>query len=123
MTTSTDFLREKGYPVDSIVIRMPDRGHNHFGLEMNTDNETLIVRFKQLVWDEMTCNRLSDPDYEEKHSWGTFWQGSNSRNSLTDPSDWEYFELWHEPTLAFQDRLFAKAQDIAERLGCPVEIV
>jgi len=120
MGTSTDYLREKGYPVDSVVIRRPNHPHGNFGLEMHSDKPGLVVQFKQIVWNEMTCNRLSDPDYEEKHSWGTFWQGSDSGNSLTAESDWEYFELWHEQTPAFQDRLLAKAQSIADRLGCPL---
>ena len=116
---SVDSLRDSGYPVDCVVVKMPSIHRDHFCLEMHSDDPDLVIRFKQIVWDEMTCNRLSDPDYEEKHSWGTFWQGSSSGNSLTAPSDWECFELWHDPTPAFQTRVIAKAADIADQLECP----
>jgi len=109
------------YPMAAVVIKLPDAGHNNFGLEMCSDNTDLVTRFKNIVWIEMQSCYLNDPDYEEKHSWGTFWQGGSYKCS-DETSTWEYFEFWHAQTLEFQDKLLAKAFSIAERLGCPVEI-
>ena len=103
------------YPIDCVVVKLPTFYHGNYGLEMHSDRQELVAQFKQLVFSEMTCCYFNDPEYEEKHSWGTFHQG-------TDNSTWEYFELWHEQTLEFQDKLLAKAFSIAERLGCPVEV-
>jgi hypothetical protein len=91
---------------------------------MYISDMALVSRFRHIVLDEMVqSNRIDDPDYEERRSWGAFWQGSEEHERDSTTSKWEYFEFWHQQTLEFQDKLLTKAQDIARRLGVAVEIV
>ena len=111
------------FPQSCVVIKLPDCNHNNFGLELYSPNTVLVARFRKIISDElMTPCQINDPDYEEKRSWGTFHQGSDDHEPDSETSKWEYFEFWHWPTLEFQDKLWTKAFDIAQRLGVPVEI-
>lgn len=50
--TNTELLKGK-YPVDCVVIRLPDFYHANFGLEMHSENTELVAGFKSIVLSEI----------------------------------------------------------------------
>lgn len=90
----------------------PTSLHNNFGIMANGD-EKFIKRIDRIASRDFCPYMVTDPDYDEKKSWGAFHQGSSA--------DWTYWEFWADKTPEFRAKVMAKIESIEAELKTPDE--
>jgi len=90
-----------------IWISSPDGIHNNYGLQIYTEDVSLIERFRKLCYDLFFGS-------ENKWTYQAFWQGNQE--------DWVYVEFWNSYLPAVESKILNHSITIADALGLTLDI-